>query len=182
MQPFTDAREAPLSIGVVSPLTGVHIETVGYYERVNMLAAPPRTPGGRRAYGQSHRRALSFIRRARDLGFSLDEIRALLDFDRSARASCEDLREIASLHLGNVRAKPADLARRRRCYPRRLAGARLTFTRRVLCLRLWKPSMRLLQARIFASRESGSKMAVFGRNSKSPSVHSGVGFGVHLRP
>jgi MerR family mercuric resistance operon transcriptional regulator len=180
MQPFTDARGAPLSIGVLSPLTGVQIETIGYYERVYMLAALPRTRGGRRAYGQSQRRALSFIRRARDLGFSLDEIRALLDLERSGRASCEEVREIASLHLGNVRAKLADLARRRRCYPRRLGGARPTFTRRVLCLRFWRPSMRLLQARIFASRESGSKMAVFGRSSKGPSVHSGVRFGVQL--
>jgi DNA-binding transcriptional MerR regulator len=95
--------------------------------RVNILAAPPRTRGGRRGYGQSHRRALSFIRRVRDLGFGLDEIRPLLDLDRSGRASCEKVREVASLHLGNVRAKLADLARRRRCYRRQLAvlGQRL---------------------------------------------------------
>jgi len=75
-----------------------------------MLAAPPRTEGGRRVYSQSHRRTLGFIRRARDLGFSLDEIRALLDLDGSGRASCAEVREIASLHLANVRAKLADLA------------------------------------------------------------------------
>jgi MerR family mercuric resistance operon transcriptional regulator len=76
-----------------------------------MLAAPPRTAGGRRVYGQSHRRTLGFIRRARDLGFNLDEIRALLDLDGSGRASCAEVREIASRHLANVRAKLADLAR-----------------------------------------------------------------------
>ena len=76
-----------------------------------MLAAPPRTEGGRRVYSQSHRRTLGFIRRARDLGFSLDEIRALLDLDGSGRASCAEVREIASHHLVNVRAKLADLAR-----------------------------------------------------------------------
>lgn len=111
MQPFTDKRGAPLSIGALSRLTGVHIETIRYYERVKMLPAPPRTEAGRRTYGQSHRRTLGFIRRARDLGFSLGEIRALLDLDGSGRTSCAEVREIASLHLVSVRAKLADLAR-----------------------------------------------------------------------
>jgi MerR family transcriptional regulator, mercuric resistance operon regulatory protein len=111
MRPFTDTRRAPLSIGALSRLTGVHIETIRYYERVKMLPAPPRSEGGRRAYGQSHRRTLAFIRRARDLGFSLAEIRALLDLDGSGPASCAEVREIASLHLASVRAKLADLAK-----------------------------------------------------------------------
>jgi MerR family mercuric resistance operon transcriptional regulator len=111
MPSLKDTQEAPLSIGELNRLTGVHIETIRYYERVKMLPAPPRTEGGRRAYGQSHRRTLGFIRRARDLGFSLDEIRALLDLDGSRRPSCAEAREIASLHLIKVRAKLADLAR-----------------------------------------------------------------------
>jgi MerR family transcriptional regulator, mercuric resistance operon regulatory protein len=111
MQRVTEKRGAPLSIGALSRLTGVHIETIRYYERVKMLPAPPRTEAGRRTYGQSHRRTLGFIRRARDLGFSLDEIRALLELDWPGRASCAEVREIASLHLANVRTKLADLAR-----------------------------------------------------------------------
>jgi len=111
MQPITDKREGSLSIGALSQQTGVHIETIRYYERIKMLATPPRTAGGRRVYGERHRRTLGFIRRARDLGFSLDEIRALLDLDGSGRASCAEVREIASRHLAKVRAKLADLAR-----------------------------------------------------------------------
>jgi MerR family mercuric resistance operon transcriptional regulator len=111
MQPITDKREGSLSIGALSLRTGVHIETIRYYERIKMLAAPPRTGGGRRVYGERHRRTLGFIRRARDLGFSLDEIRALLDLDGSGRASCAEVQEIASRHLAKVRAKLADLAR-----------------------------------------------------------------------
>lgn len=111
MLPVTNMRAPSLSIGALSQQTGVHIETIRYYERVKMLAAPPRTGGGRRVYGQSHRRTLGFIRRARELGFSLDEIRALLELDGSGRASCAEVREIASRHLANVRAKLADLAR-----------------------------------------------------------------------
>jgi MerR family mercuric resistance operon transcriptional regulator len=111
MQPITNRREASLSIGALSQQTGVHIETIRYYERVKMLAAPPRTAGGWRVYSQSHRPTLGFIRRARDLGFNLDEIRTLLDLDGSGRGSCAEVREIASRHLVNVRAKLADLAR-----------------------------------------------------------------------
>lgn len=111
MPMVTDTRAAPFSIGELSRLTGVHIETIRYYERVKMLPTPPRTAGGRRTYDQSHRRTLGFIRRARDLGFSLHEIRALLDLGGSGGASCAEVREIASLHLASVRAKLADLAR-----------------------------------------------------------------------
>ncbi len=111
MQPFADTRGAPLSIGELSRLTGIHIETIRYYERVKMLPAPPRTEGGRRVYSESHRRTLGFIRRARDLGFSLDEIRSLLKLNQSGRASCAEVQEIASKHLGSVRTKLADLAR-----------------------------------------------------------------------
>ena len=88
---------------------GAQIATPIHCER--LLATPPRTTGGRRVYGERHRRTLGFIRRARDLGFNLDEIRALLDLDGSGRASCAEVREIASGHLAKVRAKLADLAR-----------------------------------------------------------------------
>jgi MerR family transcriptional regulator, mercuric resistance operon regulatory protein len=110
MMPFKDTCGEPFSIGELSQLTGVHIETIRYYERVKILPAPPRTEGGRRAYSWSHKRTLGFIRRARDLGFSLDEIRALLDLEGS-RGSCTEVQDIASRHLLNVRAKLADLAR-----------------------------------------------------------------------
>lgn len=111
MRPAKDMRAAPLSIGELSRLTGVHIETIRYYERISILPAPPRTAGHRRAYGQSHQRTLEFVRRARDLGFRLDEIRALLKLDGAGRASCEEARGIASFHLASVRLKRAELAR-----------------------------------------------------------------------
>ena len=111
MQPFTESRGAVLSIGELSRLTGVHIETIRYYERVRMLPSPSRTPGGRRVYDQSQTRTLGFIRRARELGFSLDEIRALLDLDGSGHAACAEVREIATRRLATVREKLADLVR-----------------------------------------------------------------------
>jgi MerR family mercuric resistance operon transcriptional regulator len=106
-----DARREALSIGELSRRTGVHIETIRYYEKIEMLPAPPRTEGGRRVYGQSHVRTLAFIRRARELGFTPDEIRALLGLGGPERASCAEVRDIASAHLASVRAKLADLAK-----------------------------------------------------------------------
>jgi MerR family transcriptional regulator, mercuric resistance operon regulatory protein len=70
----TTPRAAGLSIGELSRRTGVHIETIRYYERIEML---PRTASGRRVYGRAETRTLAFIRRSRELGFTLDEIRRL---------------------------------------------------------------------------------------------------------
>ena len=76
MRAITASRAGHLPIGQLSRLSGVNIETIRYYERIKMLPAPPRTASGRRVYGSTDLRTLAFIRRSRDLGFSLDEIRA----------------------------------------------------------------------------------------------------------
>ena len=65
--------KAAISIGELSRRTGVNIETIRYYERINMMPHPPRSTSGRRAYGEVETRTLAFIRRARELGFCLDE-------------------------------------------------------------------------------------------------------------
>ena len=111
MQPITIVRAEAFPIGELSRQTGVHIETIRYYERIKMLAAPPRTEGGRRAYDKNHIRRLAFIRRARDMGFTLEEIRTLLDLGGPERASCVDVQKVAVRHLESVRAKLADLAK-----------------------------------------------------------------------
>jgi MerR family transcriptional regulator, mercuric resistance operon regulatory protein len=101
---------ATLSIAELSRRTGVNIETIRYYERIEMLPAPPRTAGGRRVYGATDRRILAFIRRARELGFTLGEIRALLALSAgSARDSCTEVRELAAAHLAEIRARITDL-------------------------------------------------------------------------
>src|SRR4051794_27641677 len=74
-----------------------------------MLPAPPRTSNGRRVYDASHLRVLSFIRRSRELGFSLDEIRTLLRLGGPEKATCREVREIATHHLEDIRAKLGDL-------------------------------------------------------------------------
>jgi MerR family transcriptional regulator, mercuric resistance operon regulatory protein len=82
-----------------------------YYERIKMLPAPPRTASGRRADGATALRVLAFIRRSRELGFSLDEIRALLHLGAPGKASCSVVKEIAAHHLQDIRAKISDLAK-----------------------------------------------------------------------
>jgi len=78
MRTITSSGAENISIGELSKLSGVNIETIRYYERIKMLPPPPRTASGRRLYGAVEKRTLSFIRRSRDLGFTLEEIRALL--------------------------------------------------------------------------------------------------------
>lgn len=109
MPTITASRAAGLSIGELSHLTGVNIETIRYYEKIRILPAVPRTEGGRRIYGPTETRTLGFVRRARELGFTLDEIRALLDLGGPGKASCAQVRQIASHHLEGIRAKIAHL-------------------------------------------------------------------------
>jgi MerR family transcriptional regulator, mercuric resistance operon regulatory protein len=103
MQSFT--------IGRLAATTGVNVETVRYYERIGLMPPPARTANGHRVYEQPHVRRLAFIRRARELGFSIEQIRALLALAEPSRASCAEVREIAQTHLDEVRAKLSDLAR-----------------------------------------------------------------------
>ena len=109
MNVITASKGETFSMGELSRLTGVNNETIRYYERIVMLSAPPRTQGGHRVYQSVHFQTLSFIRRGRELGFTLDEIRALLALGGSNSACCSDVRDIASKHLENVRAKINDL-------------------------------------------------------------------------
>ena len=108
------STEGVISIGALARATGTKVETVRWYERVGLLPAPARTSGNYRAYGTAHLGRLSFIRRARDLGFSLDHIRVLLDLAEQQDRSCEAVDVIAREHLGEVDRKIADLQALRR--------------------------------------------------------------------
>jgi MerR family transcriptional regulator, mercuric resistance operon regulatory protein len=102
-----------LTIGDVSEKTQVNIETIRYYERIGLVPAPPRSAGGRRQYDSAGIARLQFIRRARELGFSIDEIRALLAMTDGG-AACGDVHALTVRHLKLVRAKIKDLKRMER--------------------------------------------------------------------
>ncbi len=122
MHTITASRAESLPIGELSRLTGVNIETIRYYERVKMLPPPSRTASGRRIYSSTDLRMLAFIRRSRELGFSLDEIRALLRLGGPGKALCSEVREIAAHHLEDIRAKLGDLKKLERILARAVAG------------------------------------------------------------
>jgi MerR family transcriptional regulator, mercuric resistance operon regulatory protein len=101
-------------IGALSEQSGVNIETIRYYERAGLLPKPERSAGGYRLYRSTDSDRLCFIRRARDLGFSLDEVRRLLDLADQKSRSCRRVHDIAVDHLAEVRAKIAGLRRMER--------------------------------------------------------------------
>ena len=101
-------------IGSLSERSGVNIETIRYYERVGLLPKPQRSAAGYRLYHPTDSDRLCFIRRARDLGFSLDEIRRLLGLADQKSRSCRRVHDIAVDHLAEVRAKIGDLRRMER--------------------------------------------------------------------
>jgi Cu(I)-responsive transcriptional regulator len=98
-----------LSIGDLAKATDTRVETIRYYERINLLPAPGRTPGNYRSYSPAHLNRLSFIRRARDLGFSLSKVRTLLGLTDQRHRSCDAVDVIAREHLAEVERKIADL-------------------------------------------------------------------------
>jgi MerR family mercuric resistance operon transcriptional regulator len=104
-------RAPGLPIGVLSTETGVNIETIRYYERVGLIPKPPRSDGGHRVYDETHRQRLTFIRRARELGFSLDDIRNLLGLERSEKLTCDEVKALTEQHVEDIRRKIGDLLR-----------------------------------------------------------------------
>ena len=106
--------EEILTIGALAKRTDTKVETIRYYERIDLLAAPARTAGNYRAYGAEHLGRLSFIRRARDLGFSIEQVRELLSLADQRNRSCAGVDAIARQHLAEVERKIADLNAMRR--------------------------------------------------------------------
>ena len=98
-----------LSRGSLSTKTGVNIETIRYYEKIGLMPDPVRSAGGHRIYGHSHLKRLSFIRRSRELGFTLQEIRELLELVDGGDYTCADVREKTVNHLTHVANKIRDL-------------------------------------------------------------------------
>jgi MerR family mercuric resistance operon transcriptional regulator len=100
--------DAGMAIGEFSRRTGGNIETIRYYERIGLLPLPDRK-GRYRRYVPADVARLLFIRRARELGFTLDQVRALLKLSKADGASCAEVRELATRHLLEVKTKIADL-------------------------------------------------------------------------
>ena len=98
-----------MKIGEIAAATATKVETVRFYEKSGLLPPPARTQGNYRSYDTSHLQRLSFIRRARQLGLSLDDVRELLALADDKEQSCEAVDAIASSHLKVIEQKLADL-------------------------------------------------------------------------
>lgn len=93
------------SIGQLSKRTGVKVPTIRYYEEMGILSAPDRTEGNQRRYDAAGLERLSFIKHARDLGFSIEAISSLIELQEHPDRSCQAATEIAVAQLSDVRAK-----------------------------------------------------------------------------
>lgn len=105
----TNTASARLGIGGLSKRTGCNIETIRYYERIALMPRATRSEGGHRQYGEAQVRRLGFIRRSRELGFTLDQIRTLLKLVDGGRYTCAQVKRITVHHLDEIRRKVADL-------------------------------------------------------------------------
>ena len=99
-----------LTIGELARATGTNVETVRYYERIGVLSPPPRSPGGFRLYGTEDVARLAFVRGARELGVSLEAVRELVGLADDPDRPCDEVDEIARVHLADVEQKIAQLA------------------------------------------------------------------------
>jgi DNA-binding transcriptional MerR regulator len=98
-----------IRIGALAERTGTTAPTIRYYESVGLLPPAGRQEGGQRRYGAADVRRLQFIRRCRDFGFPVEQVRDLVSLVEDDARSCTDAREIAHAHLERVRAKLAEL-------------------------------------------------------------------------
>ena len=98
-----------LRIGDLARRTDTRVETIRWYEKVGLLPPASRTSGNYRAYGGADLARLSFIRKARDLGFSLDQVRTLLDLASDEQVACDSVHDKARAHITEIDRKITDL-------------------------------------------------------------------------
>lgn len=101
--------ERQLSIGALAERTGFNVSALRYYEEVGLIPPAMRRPSGHRVYDAKVQEVMTLIRHCRDLGFSIDETRALVTLSTSDGSDCIEARDIAQKHLDTVRAKLTEL-------------------------------------------------------------------------
>lgn len=108
------SREGEYYIGAAAEMTGVKVETIRYYEAENIISAPRRSNNRYRLYSDAHIQRLLFIKRCRELGFSLDHTKSLLKLSDANNRTCRQVSAIAKTQLDEVRKKIANLRRMER--------------------------------------------------------------------
>jgi len=103
------APTAPFTIGNLATLAGVGVETVRFYEREGLIAKPPRTESGYRQYPQEAVARVLFTKRAKELGFTLKEIKELLSLRVDPKTDCCEVIKRAKEKVADIKQKIADL-------------------------------------------------------------------------
>jgi MerR family transcriptional regulator, copper efflux regulator len=98
-----------LKIGALARQTGTNAPTIRYYEEIGLLRSAGRQAGNQRVYGDADVKRLSFIRRCREFGFSIDQVRSLVALVQDPTSPCVQARDLAQTHLTAVRAKLSEL-------------------------------------------------------------------------
>jgi DNA-binding transcriptional MerR regulator len=98
-----------LTIGALAEQIGSNVPTIRYYEEIGLLPQANRGPGGHRVYDAADLRRLTFIRRCRDFGFSIEQVRKLIELAASPDRNCADARDVALAHLTSIREKLTEL-------------------------------------------------------------------------
>lgn len=107
-------KKRDLLSGALAKEAGVNVETIRYYENIGLMPEPSRTGNGYRVYDETDLKRLSFIRRCRELGFSLDAVRGLLGLVDGGDYTCAEVRDLSIVRLGDVRQKIRDLRKMER--------------------------------------------------------------------
>ena len=104
-------KDTLFTIGKLAKKARCKVETVHYYEKIGLMPEPPRTEGGHRIYNASHAKRLHFIRRNRELGFKIEQIKELLKFIDEPNHYCGEVKAMAMLQAREVQQKIDDLER-----------------------------------------------------------------------
>jgi DNA-binding transcriptional MerR regulator len=96
-------------IGAVARMTGSNVPTIRYYEEIGLLPEPQRAASGQRVYAEADVERLTFIKRCRQFGFSIDQTRSLVSLVQSPSRNCLEARDLAETHLNDIRSKVAEL-------------------------------------------------------------------------
>lgn len=119
MKGYKEANQSRLKIGEIASQTGVAVETLRFYERSGLLDPPRRTPSGYRLYSAEAIERLSFIKRAQMLGFTLDEIKQIIQERRAGQSPCARVRDVVRNRLRDLDERMAEMRR----YRKELAAA-----------------------------------------------------------
>ena len=106
---FMSSIKSDLTIGKLSEFSGVNIETIRYYEKIGIIPKPSRSQSGYRLYNEEYIKNLTFVKRSRELGFSIKEIKSILTLVKDHSYSCSEVHGLTISHLNDTRKKIKDL-------------------------------------------------------------------------